>query len=238
MQRHHKRTPYSSNAFPVESYHWNCDDSALYYYAQPFEGHQAAKVYQSLYISDINPFVQSGWIGTCRFPQITAQGLDDCWQHGSDLYGVYGELLRFLPRRGASDFGEKVKYRVTNNVITSQVAGMVIDGMWKSEASLPLMVQVCFTDKEREIANLYRLRAWIALNRSIHVLRRMGYSTISSPVPIRRGSSISIGLRSCIALWTISQAFQPTTTASTCHLIITMITCLRDSVMPSRYPAS
>lgn len=142
MHRHHKRTPYSSNAFPVESYHWNCDDSGLYYYGQPFHGHEAAKVYQSLYISAVNPFVQNGWIGTCRFPQITAGGLDDSWQHGADLYGVYGDLLRLLPPRGSSRVSEKVQYRVTNNVITSQVAGMAVNGMWESTSSVPLAVQV------------------------------------------------------------------------------------------------
>lgn len=83
----------------------------------------------------------SGWIGSCQFPQITPGGLDDSWQHGADLYGVYGELLGFLPGRH-EDFAEKVKYRVTNNVITSQVAGMLINGMWDTTEPFPLLIQV------------------------------------------------------------------------------------------------
>jgi hypothetical protein len=85
--------------------------------------------------------VPSGWIGTCEFPQISAGGLQDSWQHGADLYGVYHDLLGFLPDR-IEHFSSKVKYRVTNNLITSQVAGMVISGMWDTTDAVPLMVQV------------------------------------------------------------------------------------------------
>lgn len=100
-----------------------------------------------------NPFEAeaTGWKGTCQFPQITAPGLDDSWQHGADLYGAYGELLGFLPARGGDDdddgdkgaggWRDKVKYRVTNNVITSEVAGMVINGMWRTTLPVPLLVQ-------------------------------------------------------------------------------------------------
>lgn len=140
MHRHHKRTPYASNAFPVESYHWDCNDSGLFYYGEAFAGHAADRVYQAGYISPINPFVPSGWIGTCKFPQITAGGLDDSWQHGADLFGVYHDLLGFLPGRG-SGVPKNVRYRVTNNVITSQVAGMVVNGMWQTTENTPLMIQ-------------------------------------------------------------------------------------------------
>jgi 2-phosphoxylose phosphatase len=89
----------------------------------------------------VNPFVPAGWIGTCQFPQITAPGLDDSWQHGADLYGVYHDLLGFLPGKNG-DWRKKVMYRVTNNVITSQVAGMVINGMWGVTDSVPVSIQV------------------------------------------------------------------------------------------------
>lgn len=142
IHRHHKRTPYSGNGFPVESYQWNCDDQGLYYYGRPFEGHDAAKGYRKGFISEVNPFVPSGWIGSCQFPQLTPGGLDDSWQHGADLYGVYHGLLGFLPDRDDDHYTDKVEYRVTNNVITSQVAGMVINGMWGTIGDFPLLVQV------------------------------------------------------------------------------------------------
>ncbi|OAQ97826.1 hypothetical protein LLEC1_00008 [Akanthomyces lecanii] len=141
IHRHHKRTPYSSNAFPVESYQWSCDDSMLHYYAQPFSGPNADRVYQQGYISPVNPFVPSGWIGTCKFPQITAGGLVDSWQHGADLYDVYHDLLGFLPPKGGSGLPSSVKYRVTNNLITSQVVGMVINAMWGIAEPVPVLVQ-------------------------------------------------------------------------------------------------
>lgn len=141
VHRHHKRTPYSSNAFPVEPYQWNCDDQGLYFYGQPFEGNDAAKGYRKGFIGDINPFVPEGWIGSCQFPQITPGGLQDSWQHGKDLYGVYGELLGFLPEKDSAGWADKIQYRVTNNVITSQVAGMVINGMWGTTDDFPLYVQ-------------------------------------------------------------------------------------------------
>jgi hypothetical protein len=77
-------------------------------------------------------------LGTCQFPQITAGGLDDSWQHGKDLYGVYHDLLGFLP--DDSD----VTFRVTQNVITSEVAGMVINGMFGTEGEFPLLIEVRF----------------------------------------------------------------------------------------------
>lgn len=101
-----------------------------------------------------NPFgaIAKGWKGSCQFPQITAAGLDDSWQHGADLYGVYGDVLGFLPSRDdGPGWREKVKYRVTNNVITSEVAGMVASGMWGGGddvdvSSVPLLVQPAGVD--------------------------------------------------------------------------------------------
>ncbi|KAK5997371.1 hypothetical protein PT974_02727 [Cladobotryum mycophilum] len=142
MHRHHKRTPYSSNAFPVESYHWDCDDEKLYIYGQPSPGQHPASAYRQGYISSVNPFIPSGWIGTCQFPQITNGGLQDSWQHGADLYDVYHSLLGLLPARSANtDYDSRVKYRVTNNAITSQVAGMVINGMWQTRDPVSLLIQ-------------------------------------------------------------------------------------------------
>ncbi len=130
----------------MEPYRWDCDDEALYYFARPAErspgrppspgtggGGGQAFWRGTGAPSDANPFVPAGWLGTCQFPQITAGGLDDSWRHGADLYAVYHDLLGFLPDRSSSSSGEwrsRVAYRVTQNVITSQVAGMVVAGMW------------------------------------------------------------------------------------------------------------
>ncbi|KAF6832177.1 Counting factor 60 [Colletotrichum musicola] len=150
IHRHHKRTPYASNAFPVESYQWNCDEQGLFYYGEPFASrNKPAKTYWKVYISPVNPFVPAGWIGTCQFPQITAGGLDDSWVHGADLFGVYHDLLGFLPAREAVNSPEwlrKVRYRVTNNQITSQVAGMLVNGMWGTTESTGLTIQAAGVD--------------------------------------------------------------------------------------------
>lgn len=114
----------------------------MHYYGEPGNSQQAARVYRKGFTSPINPFTPSGWIGSCQFPQITAEGLADSRQHGIDLYRVYHDLLGFLPARDA-DWRDKVKYRVTNNLITHQVAGMVVNGMWDTAEPFPLLVQVC-----------------------------------------------------------------------------------------------
>jgi hypothetical protein len=139
IHRHHKRTPYASNTFPKETYRWQCDDQGLFYYGKPLNpnGKDASSTYWSVFTDPTNPFLQTGFNGSCQFPQITRQGLDDSWQHGKDLYGVYHDLLKFLP----AHLSDKVSYRVTNNVITSQVAGMVIDGMYAPTKDTPLHIQ-------------------------------------------------------------------------------------------------
>ena len=139
IHRHHKRTPYASNTFPKESYGWSCDDQGLFYYGKPLNpaGNESSSTYWSVYTSDINPFAQTGFNGSCQFPQITRQGLDDSWQHGKDLFGVYHDLLGFLPK----NLNGKVSYRVTNNQITSQVAGMLIDGMYTPRKDVSLRIQ-------------------------------------------------------------------------------------------------
>ncbi|KAG6009829.1 hypothetical protein E4U21_001259 [Claviceps maximensis] len=146
IHRHHKRTPYASNAFPIEPYQWNCDDAHLFLYGQPIQGNDSTSVFRQGYTSPNNPFVPSGWIGSCSFPQITAGGLQDSWQHGADLYAVYHELLGFLPANHDEDYKSVVRYRVTNNIITSQVAGMVINGMWSTADTFPLLIQAMGVD--------------------------------------------------------------------------------------------
>lgn len=143
IHRHHKRTPYAANTFPKESYKWDCSDEGLYYHAAPFVGANAnssASTYWSVFTSSSNPLAPSGFNGTCQFPQLTSGGLDDSHQHGKDLFDTYHSLLSFLP--AAYDSG-KMQYRVTNNVITSQVASNLITGMFPSlrGESVPLLIQ-------------------------------------------------------------------------------------------------
>ncbi len=122
----------------MESYGWNCDDEELFYYGQPKFGNKYTPTYWQGYRSPTNPFIPTGFLGTCQFPQITAGGLDDSWQHGKDLYGVYHDLLGFLPDYAS----EKVSFRVTQNVITSEVAGMVVNGLFGTQESIPLLIEV------------------------------------------------------------------------------------------------
>ena len=146
--RHHKRTPYAANTFPTETDPWYCNDEALFYYGDPLQPHKArssANTYWSVYTSSSNPLVPRGFKGTCQFPQITREGLDDSWQHGNDLYGVYHDLLGLLPEKYDPNL---VSFRVTNNIITSQVASMVISGIFSGEAqnNVPLFVQPASID--------------------------------------------------------------------------------------------
>ncbi len=50
---------------------------------------------------------------------------------------MYHDLLRFLP----DSIDGRVTYRVTNNVITSQVAGMLVEGMYSPDSDVPLLIQ-------------------------------------------------------------------------------------------------
>lgn len=147
IHRHHKRTPYAANTFPPghEPYSWDCSDEGLFYYAQPIHptGESAASTYWSVYTSSVNPFAPSGFNGTCQFPQITREGLEDSHQHGQDLFGVYHDLLDFLP----DSPDNTTSWRVTNNVITSQVASMVINAMYPdSKGPFPLQIQPSSVD--------------------------------------------------------------------------------------------
>ena len=139
MHRHHKRTPYAANTFPHETYAWYCDDEALFFYGVPYPDGTAANINWGVYTSPANPFTPEGFNGTCQFPQISGQGLNDSRQHGKDLHGVYHDLLKFLPDTHDKT---KVTYRVTNNVITSQVAGQVVEGMFPAETNQQFQVEI------------------------------------------------------------------------------------------------
>lgn len=101
IHRHHKRTPYAANTFPIEGYPWDCNDSGLFYYGEPLNpaGNSSAPTYWSVFEDAANPYNgQAGrFAGNCEFPQITREGLDDAWQHGKDLYAVYHGQLGLIP---------------------------------------------------------------------------------------------------------------------------------------------
>ncbi|KAF3926727.1 hypothetical protein ABW21_db0205237 [Orbilia brochopaga] len=143
IHRHHKRTPYQDNTFPAESYSWDCSDQGLFVYGRPLgpdvDTDASAQVYWRVQSNPVNPFPATGFSGNCQFPQITRHGLEDSWRHGKDLRDVYREQLKFLPPTPDAT----VVYRVTSNTITSQVAGMLIRGMFGPSLldAFPLLVQ-------------------------------------------------------------------------------------------------
>ena len=144
IQRHHKRTPYAANTFPIETYPWYCSDTGLYYYGSPLNpsGNASAETHWSVFTDGSNPFPAPGFPGDCQFPQLTRGGLDDAWQHGRDLYSVYSDITGLRSDQSNIDaLPAGVTFRVTNNVITSQVAGMAINGIFGATSSVPLLIQ-------------------------------------------------------------------------------------------------
>ena len=161
MHRHHKRTPYAANTFPVEDYPWFCDDSSLFSYGRPSDpvGNKSASTIWHIVNSDSNPFQTSGFAGNCQFPQLTRGGLDDSWQHGRDLYEVYHDMLRLIP----NDIINGCQFRVTNNQITTQVASMIINGMFGVTGPYPLHVQSRTVDS---LEPAYQCPQAVAISRS------------------------------------------------------------------------
>ncbi|KAK2459977.1 hypothetical protein APHAL10511_007983 [Amanita phalloides] len=135
IQRHHKRTPYGSNTFFVEDVEWSCSGSGPVFGAIVHQSESTISgVEWQAYTDTQNPWTTS--IGprfngsTCQFPQLTAEGLSDAFVHGQDLHEVY------FPRLGLTSFfdSSKVRIRVTNNVITSQVATALLSGLFPSSS--------------------------------------------------------------------------------------------------------
>jgi hypothetical protein len=97
-----------------------------------------------VYTSPSNPFAPTGFNGSCQFPQITRGGLEDSVQHGVDLKSVYSDLLDFIP----SQPSPKVSFRVTNNVITSQVSSSLLAGYYPQSRhqEFPVLIQPSSVD--------------------------------------------------------------------------------------------
>ncbi|KAF2104255.1 histidine acid phosphatase-like protein [Rhizodiscina lignyota] len=138
IHRHHKRTPYASNLWPEEKPPYDCSNTELFTYGEG-KGVPSVPLYWTPLWTSENPFTTVGEGSNCQFPQLTQGGFQDSWQHGNDLFGVYHDLLHFLPNQPN---GKQMKFRVTNNVITSQVASALIAGMYPALArkDIPLSV--------------------------------------------------------------------------------------------------
>ncbi|PPQ88204.1 hypothetical protein CVT25_005169 [Psilocybe cyanescens] len=137
IQRHHKRTPYASNTFFKEDVAWSCDKAgATFGSTSPSgPGSNVSPVQWQGYTDAQNPWTKTvgpGFIGSsCQFPQITSQGLEDSITHGSDLRAVYASRLGL----GSKFDSTTSKIRVTNNVITSQVASGLVAGLFPQSKS-------------------------------------------------------------------------------------------------------
>lgn len=128
IHRHHKRTPYQSNTFPKEDILLSCSSVENFYFSQVSDRPgENVEIGWSNFQDPVNPFTHVGFNGTCQFPQISDGGLNDSFHHGADLYRNYFTVLKFLPEKYNSSL---VQFFVTSNVITSQVAGALVAGMY------------------------------------------------------------------------------------------------------------
>ncbi|KAJ7684608.1 phosphoglycerate mutase-like protein [Mycena polygramma] len=143
IQRHHKRTPYASNTFFKEDVTWSCIGEGPVAYGKGPSGvsSDVAEIQWQAFRSPQNPWTNSvgpGFVDTtCQLPQITSEGIVDSHTHGSDLRVVYASRLGLGQRLDAS----VVQIRVTNNVITSQVAGGLVKGLFPGSENTAVLVQ-------------------------------------------------------------------------------------------------
>ncbi|KAJ3500824.1 hypothetical protein NLJ89_g9621 [Agrocybe chaxingu] len=161
IQRHHKRTPYSSNTFFKEDVEWSTTR----------EGSDVSPVQWQAFADETNPWTSTvgpGFIGSaCQFPQITDEGLQDSITHGADIREVYASRLGLA---GHLD-SESVKIRVTNNVITSQVASGLLAGLFPKSRSRPLVALI-------QSSTFDSLEPRYSCNRASNI--RTGYTTGNS----------------------------------------------------------
>nr|GAT53316.1 histidine phosphatase [Mycena chlorophos] len=143
IQRHHKRTPYASNTFFKEDITWNCDGEGPVVYGKGPSGTSSdvSVIQWSAYTDSQNPWTNTvgpGFVGTnCQLPQITSGGLEDSHEHGADIRAVYAERLGL----GETYDETTNQIRVTNNVITSQVAGALVKGLFPLTTNLSVLLQ-------------------------------------------------------------------------------------------------
>ncbi|KAG7095876.1 hypothetical protein E1B28_006566 [Marasmius oreades] len=132
IQRHQKRTPYGSNTFFKEDVTWDCRNAGQIHGGRGPQGPSSdvAQIQWNSFNDKSNPWSTSvgpGFPGSnCQFPAITPEGLEDSLTHGKDLHEVYSRLLGLKSRHDPS----QATIRVTNNVITSQVASGLAKGLF------------------------------------------------------------------------------------------------------------
>jgi hypothetical protein len=161
LQRHQRRTPYNilpsgevsestqplldakANAYKNQEYH--CDDIRPYLFAATSaESPLSVPVYAQSYTDPANPFVATYVNGSCQYPQLTIGGLLDGYQHGVDLWNIYGEKLHFLPTIPDQN---KVWFRSSSSALTQGTAGGVLRGIWPDyQGSLKLHQQASSID--------------------------------------------------------------------------------------------
>lgn len=184
IHRHHKRTPYQSNTFPEEDMELSCSATENFYYGHSIDRPtENVAVGWANYQDPINPFTfqSPGFNGTCQFPQISNGGLNDSYYHGVDLFTNYASKLQFLPQEYNS---LQVQYYVTSNVITSQVAGALIAGMYPENLNVTVNIQRVAVDSlepqytcdgaVNTKASIYEEPEWVAhLNRSADLFKQL-----------------------------------------------------------------
>ncbi|KAJ5915034.1 hypothetical protein N7504_003917 [Penicillium tannophilum] len=147
LQRHQRRSPY--NILPGgENQAYECDNVRPYLYAGPSSnsGIQPIPMYAQTYQDSTNPFTP-GVNGTCQYPQITIGGVQDGFQHGKDLWAVYGKKLGLIPDAPNS----RVWFRSSESALTQGSAGAVLRGVWpKYDGALPLHQMVSSVDTVNE----------------------------------------------------------------------------------------
>lgn len=104
-------------------------------------------VYGKTYTDPTNPFNKDYVNTTCQFPQLTIGGLLDGYQHGTDLKGVYGDLLGLIPATP----DDSAWFRSSESALTQQSAGGVLRGVWPTyRGALPLHQQAESVDTVNE----------------------------------------------------------------------------------------
>lgn len=131
IQRHQKRTSY--HTYEEEDVSYDCSQLVPFVFGENRDStgllNAAIPVHDQVYTPDTNPYVSSGYVphGSCQFPQLTIGGLEDGFQHGRDLWAVYGEYLGLIPSVPTTD---SVWFRRSNKDLTGQTAGGVLRGIW------------------------------------------------------------------------------------------------------------
>lgn len=135
---------------------YDCDNVDAFLYAGPivkFPSPRPMHVYAQTYTDPENPFAAGYVKGTCQLPQITVGGVLDGYQHGRDLWSVYGDKLGFLP----TSPNDATWFRSSESSLTQQSAAGVLRGMWPYHTGpVPLHQQPAAIDTTNESFNCTR----------------------------------------------------------------------------------